>query len=207
MPCCAASSIPARGRPGPSRCAAASRRRWPKAAAEHGRALAQEQVLQFAFSRQWNDLREAAARSAIRILGDVAIFVNMDSADVWVHPEFFELDEDLKPVAHRRRAARLLFAHRAALGQSALSLGGAGGARLRLVDRTHSPRGARFTTLSAWTTSAASRPIGPIPADEETAVERRVGEGAGAQALSRAGGGAGAAAAGGRGPGRDYPRR
>jgi 4-alpha-glucanotransferase len=34
----------------------------------------------------------------IRILGDVAIFVNMDSADVWVHPEIFELDEDLRPV-------------------------------------------------------------------------------------------------------------
>ena len=34
----------------------------------------------------------------IRILGDVAIFVNMDSADVWVHPELFELDEELQPV-------------------------------------------------------------------------------------------------------------
>ena len=55
-------------------------------------------MLQFAFSSQWNHLREAAARSAIRILGDVAIFVNMDSADVWVHPEIFELDEDLKPI-------------------------------------------------------------------------------------------------------------
>ncbi len=37
-------------------------------------------------------------RSGIRILGDVAIFVNMDSADVWVHPEIFELDEDLNPI-------------------------------------------------------------------------------------------------------------
>ena len=78
------------------------RRRDPQALAEvaanRARALAQEQALQFAFSRQWNHLREAAARSAIRILGDVAIFVNMDSADVWVHPELFELDEDLKPV-------------------------------------------------------------------------------------------------------------
>jgi 4-alpha-glucanotransferase len=64
---------------------------------EHGRALAIEQVLQFAFA-QWNQLREAAAENAIRILGDVAIFVNMDSADVWVHPEIFELDEDLKPI-------------------------------------------------------------------------------------------------------------
>ena len=78
------------------------RRRQPQAlaqmAAKHGRALAQEQVLQFAFSLQWNNLREAAASSKIRILGDVAIFVNMDSADVWVHPDIFDLDEELKPV-------------------------------------------------------------------------------------------------------------
>ena len=78
------------------------RRRRPAALAqfahEHGRALAIEQILQFAFSQQWNALRELAARSAIRILGDVAIFVNMDSADVWVHPELFELDADLQPI-------------------------------------------------------------------------------------------------------------
>ncbi len=64
---------------------------------EHGRALAEEQVLQFAFALQWNDLRKAAAHSGIRILGDVAIFVNMDSSDVWVHPDIFQLDEELKP--------------------------------------------------------------------------------------------------------------
>ena len=78
------------------------RRRNPQAlarvTAEGSRTLAQEQVLQFAFAVQWNNLRVAAARSGIRILGDVAIFVNMDSADVWVHPELFELDADLKPV-------------------------------------------------------------------------------------------------------------
>jgi len=78
------------------------RRRNPQAlaqiAAKHGRALAQEQALQYAFSKQWSDLRNAAAEHGIRILGDVAIFVNMDSADVWVHPDLFELDEDLQPV-------------------------------------------------------------------------------------------------------------
>ncbi|HEY1767183.1 MAG TPA: 4-alpha-glucanotransferase [Terracidiphilus sp.] len=77
------------------------RRREPQALADAvergGRALAQEQVLQFAFSLQWDLLRTTAARSAIRILGDVAIFVNMDSADVWVHPGLFELDENFKP--------------------------------------------------------------------------------------------------------------
>ena len=78
------------------------RRRQPRAlvevAAKQGRSLAQEQVLQFAFSQQWDQLRRAAAKSGIRILGDLAIFVNMDSSDVWMHPHLFELDEELKPV-------------------------------------------------------------------------------------------------------------
>ena len=77
------------------------RKRKPEALAQvaqkHGRALAVEQVLQFAFAKQWADLRKAAAAHGIRVLGDVAIFVNMDSADVWVHPELFELDAELKP--------------------------------------------------------------------------------------------------------------
>ena len=76
--------------------------REPQAIAEaserHARATAQEKVLQFAFSLQWEQLRTAAARSAIRIMGDVAIFVNMDSSDVWVHPELFELDDELNPI-------------------------------------------------------------------------------------------------------------
>jgi 4-alpha-glucanotransferase len=78
------------------------RRREPAALqqlmAEHGRELAVEQALQFAFAIQWDRLREVARRSGVRILGDIAIFVNMDSADVWTHPEIFELDEELRPV-------------------------------------------------------------------------------------------------------------
>ena len=78
------------------------RRRDPQALAqaeaEHMRKVAIERVLQFAFAEQWDLLQKAAARSAIRILGDLPIFVNMDSADVWVNPELFELDEDLKPI-------------------------------------------------------------------------------------------------------------
>jgi len=78
------------------------RKRQPQAVSEarkkHNRALALEQVLQFAFDRQWSDLRRAAKRAGIRVLGDIAIFVNFDSSDVWTHPELFELDEDLKPI-------------------------------------------------------------------------------------------------------------
>lgn len=65
---------------------------------EHAHAIAREEALQFAFALQWKALREAAQKRGIRILGDVAIFVNMDSADVWVHPELFELDEHLAPI-------------------------------------------------------------------------------------------------------------
>ena len=78
------------------------RKRHPQAIAQarevHGRELALEQVLQFAFDRQWSDLRKAAARAGIRILGDIAIFVQMDSSDVWTHPDLFELDKDLQPI-------------------------------------------------------------------------------------------------------------
>jgi len=78
------------------------RYRQPKAlaqvVAQHGHAVRQEQALQFAFARQWSELHKAAAERKIRLMGDVAIFVNMDSADVWVHPELFELDEKLAPV-------------------------------------------------------------------------------------------------------------
>jgi 4-alpha-glucanotransferase len=78
------------------------RRRHPDAMAEataqFAQDLAAEQVLQFAFEEQWLHLRAAAAKRKIRILGDIAIFVSMDSSDVWANPDLFELDEDLKPI-------------------------------------------------------------------------------------------------------------
>jgi 4-alpha-glucanotransferase len=61
---------------------------------EHGRALAIEQAVQFFFDEQWCALRTYCKARDIRILGDVAIFVNYDSADVWTHPELFELNDD-----------------------------------------------------------------------------------------------------------------
>jgi 4-alpha-glucanotransferase len=60
---------------------------------EHGRELAIEQAVQFFFDEQWCSLRTYCRERDIRIMGDVAIFVNYDSADVWTHPEIFELDE------------------------------------------------------------------------------------------------------------------
>ena len=63
-----------------------------------GTALAVEQVIQFFFDEQWCTLRSYCDRKGIRVLGDVAIFVNYDSADVWTNPDLFELDEDRRPI-------------------------------------------------------------------------------------------------------------
>jgi 4-alpha-glucanotransferase len=65
---------------------------------EHGRELAIEQCVQFFFSEQWTALRNYCCDRDIKILGDVAIFVSYDSADVWTHPDLFELDENLLPL-------------------------------------------------------------------------------------------------------------
>ena len=64
---------------------------------EKGRDLAIEQAVQFLFSEQWCALRSYCNARDIRILGDVAIFVSYDSADVWTNPEIFELDEQRRP--------------------------------------------------------------------------------------------------------------
>jgi 4-alpha-glucanotransferase len=54
-------------------------------------------ALQFAFYEQWQALRRYCSERSIRIVGDVAIFVNYDSADVWMHPDQFRLNENLEP--------------------------------------------------------------------------------------------------------------
>ena len=53
--------------------------------------------LQFEFDRQWRALRGRAAAVRVRLLGDVPIFVERDSADVRAHPELFRLDARGRP--------------------------------------------------------------------------------------------------------------
>ena len=62
------------------------------------RELAIEQAVQYFFNEQWCSLRAYCAERGICILGDVAIFVSYDSADVWTNPDLFELDENLHPI-------------------------------------------------------------------------------------------------------------
>ena len=55
--------------------------------------------VQYIFFRQWNALRAYAGQKGIRIVGDVPIYVPLDSCDVWANPELFQLDENLAPTA------------------------------------------------------------------------------------------------------------
>ena len=53
--------------------------------------------IQFEFERQWCDLKAHCTRNDIRILGDMPIYVALDSADVWANRDLFELQEDGRP--------------------------------------------------------------------------------------------------------------
>ena len=53
--------------------------------------------VQFKFFEQWNKLKTYANEKQIEIIGDIPIYVAMDSADVWQHTDLFQLDEELNP--------------------------------------------------------------------------------------------------------------
>jgi 4-alpha-glucanotransferase len=61
-------------------------------------AIEKEQFLQFMFQSQWQALHGYCTRRGVRIIGDMPIYVDYDSADVWMHPELFRLDALLNPV-------------------------------------------------------------------------------------------------------------
>lgn len=54
-------------------------------------------ALQYIFFKQWYELKEYANEKGIMIIGDLPIYVSLDSVDVWAHPELFQLDEKKVP--------------------------------------------------------------------------------------------------------------
>ncbi|MBN1282733.1 MAG: 4-alpha-glucanotransferase [Proteobacteria bacterium] len=58
-----------------------------------------ERFLQFLFQRQYSALKEYCGTKGVKVIGDIPIYVNYDSADVWSHPVFFKLDRDKRPAA------------------------------------------------------------------------------------------------------------
>ncbi|WP_280585214.1 4-alpha-glucanotransferase [Halorubrum sp. Boch-26] len=57
------------------------------------------EFVQLTFDRQWRELRAVAAEEGVSIVGDVPIYVALDSADVWANPEAFRLDGSNRPTA------------------------------------------------------------------------------------------------------------
>lgn len=55
--------------------------------------IERESFKQWVVDEQWRELREAAADQGVRVVGDIPIFVAMDSADVWANREFFRVDD------------------------------------------------------------------------------------------------------------------
>ncbi|MBR3569937.1 MAG: 4-alpha-glucanotransferase [Oscillibacter sp.] len=79
------------------------RLRRPGALARYREELAEEiafqKRVQHEFFRQWGALRDYARGRGVRIIGDIPIYVAMDSADAWANPELFELDAENRPTA------------------------------------------------------------------------------------------------------------
>jgi 4-alpha-glucanotransferase len=58
-----------------------------------------EKIVQYLFFRQWFALKRYCNGRQIRMIGDLPIYVPLDSADVWAHPHFFKLDAQGRPTA------------------------------------------------------------------------------------------------------------
>lgn len=75
--------------------------RRPAAVARYQAALKEEMdfhcFLQYEFFAQWQALRNYAHENEVQIIGDVPIYVPLDSSDVWARPELFQLDEARQP--------------------------------------------------------------------------------------------------------------
>jgi len=74
------------------------RLRKPEAVQAYSEKLAEDVdfwvFTQFVFFRQWTALRTYAGKQGIGFIGDVPIYVAMDSADVWSEPQYFQLDSE-----------------------------------------------------------------------------------------------------------------
>ncbi len=77
------------------------RLREPNALEEARETLCREidaqKFYQFLFFRQWFSLKSYCNKRGIKVIGDIPIFVALDSADVWAHSEQFKLEEDSSP--------------------------------------------------------------------------------------------------------------
>jgi 4-alpha-glucanotransferase len=55
--------------------------------------------IQFKFYEQFNKLKNYCHKMGLKLIGDVPIYVPLDSSDVWANPSIFQLDKKLTPLA------------------------------------------------------------------------------------------------------------
>lgn len=65
---------------------------------EYAKDISFWKMLQYLFFQQWNRMKTYTNEKGIEIIGDVPIYVAMDSADVWANPTQFYLNKKLKPI-------------------------------------------------------------------------------------------------------------
>ena len=56
------------------------------------------QFVQFVAEKQWKELKKYANSKGVSIIGDMPLYVAADSVDVWVNPNLYKLDENLRPI-------------------------------------------------------------------------------------------------------------
>ena len=54
-------------------------------------------IVQFLFDQQWHALKRYANDNGVHLFGDMPIYIALDSADAWAHPEILLIDKDGKP--------------------------------------------------------------------------------------------------------------
>ena len=55
--------------------------------------------LQYHFYKQWGKLKSYANKKGVKIIGDIPIYVALDSADTWANSSLFQFDKDNKPIS------------------------------------------------------------------------------------------------------------
>ncbi len=78
------------------------RMREPDAVKEYREKLSRNiefyQFLQYEFYKQWANLKRYANENGIKLIGDMPIYVALDSSEVWTEGELFLLDENKFPI-------------------------------------------------------------------------------------------------------------
>jgi 4-alpha-glucanotransferase len=70
-----------------------------KARVEFHDEIMKQKFIQYLFEKQWRAFRNHLNGKNIQIIGDIPIYVDFDSSDVWVNTEIFKLNSDKKPIA------------------------------------------------------------------------------------------------------------